>query len=51
MLIQASMITSSPALLARADRVVVLADGVVRTEGTHAELSATDETYQRGVLR
>ncbi|WP_016698743.1 ABC transporter ATP-binding protein [Actinoalloteichus spitiensis] len=45
------LITSSPALLARADRVVVLADGVVRTEGTHAELSATDETYQRGVLR
>ncbi|WP_081893515.1 ABC transporter transmembrane domain-containing protein [Actinoalloteichus caeruleus] len=45
------LITSSPALLARADRVVVLTDGVVRAEGTHADLAATDETYQRGVLR
>ncbi|MBL7253323.1 ABC transporter ATP-binding protein [Paractinoplanes lichenicola] len=45
------VITSSPALLAAADRVVVIADGAVTAEGSHAGLSATDEAYRRAVLR
>ncbi|WP_067497197.1 ABC transporter ATP-binding protein [Actinoplanes sp. TFC3] len=45
------VITSSPALLAATDRVVVLGDGVVDTEGEHAGLGATDDTYRRMVLR
>ncbi|MEV4350266.1 ABC transporter ATP-binding protein [Actinoplanes sp. NPDC049596] len=45
------VITSSPALLAAADRVVVIGDGAVTAEGRHASLSVHDETYRRTVLR
>ncbi|MEV6601639.1 ABC transporter ATP-binding protein [Actinoplanes sp. NPDC051346] len=45
------VITSSPALLAATDRVVVLGDGVVTAEGTHADLGAADDSYRRLVLR
>ncbi|WP_433725944.1 ABC transporter ATP-binding protein [Actinoplanes sp. CA-051413] len=45
------VITSSPALLAATDRIVVLGDGVVTAEGEHEELGASDETYRRLVLR
>ncbi|GAB3213358.1 ATP-binding cassette domain-containing protein [Marinactinospora thermotolerans] len=45
------VVTNSPALLAHADRVLVLADGVVAAEGTHAELVATDDAYRKAVLR
>ncbi|MFC7743161.1 hypothetical protein ACFQXA_22645 [Nocardiopsis composta] len=45
------MLTSSPALLARADRVLVVAAGRVAAEGTHAELAAADADYARAVLR
>lgn len=45
------LVTSSPALLAVTDRVVVLdSDGVV-AEGTHADLAWSDERYRRAVLR
>ena len=44
------LITSSPALLARADRVVVVRQGEVTLEGTHHELSAAD-AYREEVLR
>ncbi|MEV4642537.1 ABC transporter ATP-binding protein [Actinoplanes sp. NPDC049548] len=45
------VITSSPALLAATDRVVVLGDGVVTAEGPHADLGASDDSYRRLVLR
>ncbi|MGB3437906.1 MAG: ABC transporter ATP-binding protein [Actinophytocola sp.] len=45
------LITSSPALLAVADRVVVIADGKVVATGTHTELSEVDARYQEAVLR
>ncbi len=45
------VITSSPALLAQTDRVVVLGDGVVAGEGDHADLGATDPDYRAAVLR
>ncbi|TDD58911.1 ABC transporter ATP-binding protein [Kribbella antibiotica] len=45
------VLTSSPALLGKMDRVIVLADGVVVTEGIHAELAESDATYQEAVLR
>jgi putative ABC transport system ATP-binding protein len=45
------LITSSPALLAAADRIVVLGDGVVAAEGDHATLGATREDYRAAVLR
>jgi putative ABC transport system ATP-binding protein len=45
------LITSSPALLAIADRVVVIADGRVVADGTHATLSEVDERYREAVLR
>ncbi|MQA78519.1 MAG: ATP-binding cassette domain-containing protein [Streptosporangiales bacterium] len=44
------IVTTSPALLAIAERVVVLDGGVVRREGTHAELLADDEAYRHLVL-
>ncbi|MEU8819790.1 ABC transporter ATP-binding protein [Actinoplanes sp. NPDC048796] len=45
------VVTSSPALLAAADRVVVIGDGTVTAEGRHADLSVRDEDYRRAVLR
>ncbi|MGW6692624.1 ABC transporter ATP-binding protein [Rhodococcus sp. NPDC054953] len=45
------LITSSPALLAAADRVLVLGAGSVVAEGRHADLVATDATYRKVVLR
>ncbi|MFE5482228.1 ABC transporter ATP-binding protein [Streptomyces sp. NPDC056527] len=44
------LVTTSPALLAVADRVVVLDDGAVTAEGRHAELAAADATYRAVVL-
>ncbi|MGA4837993.1 ABC transporter ATP-binding protein [Streptomyces sp. G45] len=45
------VITSSPALLDAADRVLVLDDGVITAEDTHRNLLATDEAYCRAVAR
>ncbi|WP_250009576.1 ABC transporter ATP-binding protein [Actinoplanes sp. M2I2] len=45
------LITTSPALLAVTDRVVVVRDGEVVATGTHASLAATDDTYRTAVLR
>ena len=45
------VLTSSPALLDAADRVLVLADGMITAEGTHQELLGTDETYRLAVTR
>ncbi|MFF8827908.1 ABC transporter ATP-binding protein [Streptomyces sp. NPDC015131] len=44
------LITTSPALLAVTDRVVVLDEGTVSADGRHAELVATHETYRSAVL-
>ncbi|WP_329124450.1 ABC transporter ATP-binding protein [Streptomyces sp. NBC_01353] len=44
------LVTTSPALLAVADRVVVLDEGAVTAEGRHAELAAADATYRAVVL-
>ena len=43
------LVTSSPALLARCDRVVLVIDGAVAAEGRHADLVA-DPTYAAAVL-
>lgn len=45
------LITSSPALLAAADRVLVLGDGHVVAEGTHTGLVESDADYRKAVLR
>ncbi|MEV6238408.1 ABC transporter ATP-binding protein [Lentzea sp. NPDC051838] len=45
------VITSSPALLDVADRVLVLDDGAVTGEGTHRELLGSDSSYQLAVAR
>ncbi|MFH9570672.1 ABC transporter ATP-binding protein [Streptomyces sp. NPDC017230] len=45
------VITSSPALLDAADRVLVLDDGVITAEDTHRNLLATDEAYCLAVTR
>ncbi|MYV99560.1 ABC transporter ATP-binding protein [Streptomyces sp. SID3343] len=45
------VITSSPALLDAADRVLVLDDGVITAEGTHRNLLATDPNYCLAVAR
>ncbi|MEW2078955.1 ABC transporter ATP-binding protein [Streptomyces sp. NPDC012403] len=45
------VITSSPALLDAADRVLVLDDGIVTAEDTHRNLLATDEDYGAAVAR
>ncbi|MFJ6070728.1 ABC transporter ATP-binding protein [Streptomyces sp. NPDC093065] len=45
------VITSSPALLDAADRVLVLDEGVVTAEDTHRRLLATDEEYRLAVTR
>lgn len=44
------VVTSSPALLAVADRVIVVDGGRVVAEGTHAELAAGDASYRASVL-
>ncbi|MEV7399598.1 ABC transporter ATP-binding protein [Streptomyces sp. NPDC091267] len=44
------LITTSPALLAVTDRVVVLDEGTVTATGAHAELVAADEWYRAAVL-
>lgn len=44
------VLTTSPALLAVADRVVVLDDGRITTAGTHADLLHTDSGYRATVL-
>ncbi len=44
------VVTSSPALLAAADRVFVLDGGKVVAEGSHADLGAADD-YRRAVQR
>jgi putative ABC transport system ATP-binding protein len=45
------VITSSPALLDVADRVIVLDDGAVTGEGTHRDLLGRDSGYQLAVAR
>ncbi|MER5985878.1 ABC transporter ATP-binding protein [Streptomyces sp. NPDC001787] len=45
------VITSSPALLDAADRVLVLDDGVITAQDTHRNLLATDEDYCLAVTR
>ncbi|MFJ8769910.1 ABC transporter ATP-binding protein [Streptomyces clavifer] len=45
------VITSSPAILDAADRVLVLDDGVITAEDTHRNLLATDEAYCVAVAR
>lgn len=44
------LVTTSPALLAQADRVVVLDQGVITADGPHHELAAADRTYRAAVL-
>ncbi|MFF1925967.1 ABC transporter ATP-binding protein [Streptomyces sp. NPDC058221] len=44
------LITTSPALLAVTDRVVVLDEGVVTADGRHTGLVAGDERYRAAVL-
>ncbi|THC44440.1 ABC transporter ATP-binding protein [Streptomyces sp. A1499] len=45
------VLTSSPALLDAADRVLVLDDGVITAEDTHRNLLATNEDYCAAVAR
>ncbi|TGD89791.1 ABC transporter ATP-binding protein [Mycolicibacterium sp. CH28] len=45
------VLTCSPALLAAADRVVLVADGLVRAEGTHQDLFAAHVDYRQRVIR
>ncbi|WP_329005787.1 ABC transporter ATP-binding protein/permease [Kribbella sp. NBC_00709] len=45
------VLTSSPALLGKMDRVVVIADGTVVAEGIHSDLASSDAGYQEAVLR
>ncbi|MFG1814523.1 ABC transporter transmembrane domain-containing protein [Kribbella sp. NPDC049174] len=45
------VLTSSPALLGKMHRVIVVSDGQVVAEGIHAELAAEDTAYQEAVLR
>lgn len=45
------VLTSSPALLGKMHRVLVVSDGVLVAEGRHAELAETDSAYQEAVLR
>ena len=45
------LVTTSPALLAVADRVVVVDGGTVTATATHTELSTVDSRYQEAVLR
>ncbi|MEU4244590.1 ABC transporter ATP-binding protein [Actinoplanes sp. NPDC026619] len=45
------IVTTSPALLAVTDRVVMLRDGAIVATGTHASLAAADPAYRAAVLR
>ncbi|MCX5521712.1 ABC transporter ATP-binding protein/permease [Streptomyces bobili] len=45
------VLTSSPALLDAADRVLVLDDGVITAEDTHRNLLASDDAYCAAVAR
>jgi putative ABC transport system ATP-binding protein len=45
------LVTTSPALLAITDRIVVLRDDVVVATGTHASLAEGDSEYRAAVLR
>lgn len=45
------VLTSSPALLAAADRVVLVRDGRVHGEGTHGDLVIADSAYREAVTR
>lgn len=45
------VITSSPALLDAADRVLVLDNGTITSDATHRELLARDQAYQLAVAR
>jgi putative ABC transport system ATP-binding protein len=45
------VVAGSPALLAAADRVVLVVDGAVVASGTHAELVAGDGRYREAVAR
>ncbi len=45
------VLTSSPALLGKMHRVIVVADGEVVAEGIHADLAVEDAAYQEAVLR
>lgn len=45
------MVTTSPALLAVTDRVVVLDGGAVTLEGKHADLVRAHDSYRAAVLR
>ncbi|GGT06393.1 multidrug ABC transporter ATP-binding protein [Streptomyces kurssanovii] len=44
------LVTTSPALLAVTDRVVVIDEGVVTVDSRHPDLVATDEAYRSVVL-
>ena len=44
------LVSTSPSLLAAADRVVFLSDGAVRAIGTHADLIRDDDRYRSVVL-
>ncbi|TWD81791.1 putative ABC transport system ATP-binding protein [Kribbella amoyensis] len=45
------VLTSSPALLGKMDRVLVIADGAVVAEGLHADLADHESGYAEAVLR
>ena len=45
------VLTSSPALLGKMHRVIVVADGEVVAEGIHTDLAVEDAAYQEAVLR
>ncbi len=44
------LVTTSPALLAATDRVVVLRDGRIDVEGSHPDLARDHESYRAAVL-
>ncbi|AEF40551.1 ABC transporter ATP-binding protein [Hoyosella subflava] len=45
------VITTSPAFLSVADRVIVIKDGTVTSEGSHAVLITNDPAYRKAVAR